>query len=88
MTLSEIFDIIRPRIERTFWEAWLEEGFEIGDLTKPPAGVAADYWREAKERCWARADARQAALYAEYDIANHPEMAFANKAETASERPF
>ena len=88
MTLSEIFDIIRPRVERAFWEAWLEEGFEIGDLTAPPAGVTPDYWREAKERCWERADARQAALYAEYDVANHPEMTFANKAETASERPF
>jgi len=88
MTLTEIFDTIRPRVERAFWEAWLEEGFETGDLMQPPAGVAADYWREAKERCWARAEARQAALYAEHDVHNHPELTFADEAETASARPF
>lgn len=88
MSLSDIFDQIRPRVEQAFWQAWLAEGFEPRDLKAPPAEVSESYWLDAKERCWAKAEARQAALYAEHGVFDHPEMIFATKAETASERPF
>jgi len=88
MTLSQIFDEIRPRVEQAFWQAWLAEGFEPCHLKAPPAEVSESYWIDAKERCWAKAEARQVALYAEHGVWDHPEMTFADKAETASARPF
>jgi len=88
MTLTEIFDTIRPRVERAFWEAWLEEGFEPGDILHPPPGIEFDYWNNAIDRCWKRADAKQAALYLEHDVENHPEMIFANQAKAVSGLPF
>jgi hypothetical protein len=88
MTLSEIFDLIRPEVERSYWEAWLAEGFEPRDRQAPPPGVTELYWQQAKDRCWEHAEARQAALYAEHGVDSHPEMIFARQAKTASERPF
>ena len=75
MTLDELFNLIRPQCEMAFWHAWAELGYTAEDHKRKPAEVSTKQWEEDKEKAWAKTEAKQAALYAEHGVWDHPEMA-------------
>ena len=58
-----------------FWHAWAELGYTAEDHKRKPAEVSTKQWEEDKEKAWAKTEAKQAALYAEHGVWDHPEMA-------------
>lgn len=63
MTLTELFNTIRPQCESAFWNAWTRLGYEVNDLTQRPSDVTAEKWQAHKAQAFAEMERKQLELY-------------------------
>lgn len=69
MTLSQIFDEIRPQCMNAFWHAWAAMGYEAHEFATCPTVEDTARWQSDKLKAFGAMEAKQVELYKAHNIA-------------------